>query len=76
MASLRHIFKLALRQLEGFVKSLLFLLKIDLRVPDFSRLSRRMAGALSDLSYPSVAKSMTKSFNSREICNFKFFKAK
>jgi hypothetical protein len=58
MASLRHIFKLALRQLEGFVKSLLLLLKIDLRVPDFSRLSRRMAGALSELSYPSPQESI------------------
>jgi hypothetical protein len=51
MATIRHIFRLALRQLEGFLISLFTILKIKLRVPEFSRLSRRMAGALSSLSY-------------------------
>jgi hypothetical protein len=53
MATMRHIFKLALRQLEGFLISVFSMLKIELRVPEFSRLSRRMAGALSSLSYSS-----------------------
>jgi hypothetical protein len=52
MATIRHIFKLALRQLEGFLTSLFSMLKIELRVPEFSRISRRMAGTLSSLSYP------------------------
>lgn len=54
MATLRHIFRLALRQLEGFLKSLFIMLKIKLPVPEFSRLSRRMAGTSSSLSYSSL----------------------
>jgi hypothetical protein len=53
MATIRHLFKLALRQLEGFLTSLFTMLKIELRVPEFSRLSRRMSEALSSSSYPS-----------------------
>lgn len=53
LATLRHIFKLALRQLEGFVASLFKLLKADLKVPEFSRLSRRVSETLKNLEYPS-----------------------
>lgn len=56
MATMRHIFKLALRQLEGFLNSLFTLLKVDLRVPEFSRLSRRMTGVLSKISYTLLPK--------------------
>ena len=39
--TLRVVFHLALRQTQGFVRSLLQLMKIDLPVPDFSTLCRR-----------------------------------
>jgi hypothetical protein len=42
LSTLRHVFKLALRQLEGFVFSIFSWLGIDLKVPEFSRLSKRM----------------------------------
>ena len=54
LATLRHLYSLTLRQLEGFVRSLFSLLKIDLLVPEFSRLSRRFANSLADISYPSL----------------------
>jgi len=52
LATLRHVFKLALRQLEGFVFSIFSWLGIDLKTPEFSRLSRRMTGALSKIKFP------------------------
>lgn len=39
--TIRSVFGLALRQTQGFVRSLLKLMKINLPVPDFSTLSRR-----------------------------------
>lgn len=42
--TLRSVFRLALRQTQGLVRSLMFLMKLDLAVPDFSTLSRRAAG--------------------------------
>jgi hypothetical protein len=39
--SLRVIFRLPLRQTEGFVKSLFALVGLDLSVPDYTTLSRR-----------------------------------
>ena len=47
------MFKLALRQLEGFLTSLFDMLQIKLRVPEFSRLSRRMVGTFSNIKFPS-----------------------
>ena len=52
LATLRHVFKLALRQLEGFIFSIFNLLSINLRVPKFSRLSKRMTGVLSKIKFP------------------------
>ena len=51
LATLRHVFKLALRQLEGFVFSIFSWLGIDLKVPEFSRLSKRMTGILSKIKF-------------------------
>lgn len=51
LVMLRHVFKLALRQLEGFIKFLFSFLKIHLQVPEFSRLSRRMTKTLSPIAY-------------------------
>ncbi len=39
--TLRLVFKLPLRQTEGFLRSLLFLMDVDLDVPDHTTLSRR-----------------------------------
>lgn len=36
------LFKQALRQTEGFVQSILSLLKVDLKIPDYTTLSRRL----------------------------------
>jgi hypothetical protein len=44
MASLKFVFHQAGRQMCGLVASIFRLLKVDLRVPDHSTLSRRMAG--------------------------------
>ena len=52
LATLRHVFKLALRQLEGFVFSIFNWLGINLKTPEFSRLSRRMTGILSKIKFP------------------------
>lgn len=52
--TLRHLFHLALRQVIGFVESLFTLLGKVLPVPEFSRLSKRSAHALSTLSLPSL----------------------
>lgn len=52
MLTVRHLFKLALRQVEGYIRSLFGLLKISLIVPEFSRLSRRMRNSLSQLRFP------------------------
>ena len=41
--SLRAVYRLALRQTQGFVRSLLHILDADLPVPDYSTLSRRAA---------------------------------
>lgn len=46
---LRYTFNLALRQTEGFMKSLLLLLKVDLPVMNYSTLCRRQAGLSVDL---------------------------
>jgi len=51
LATLRHVFKLALRQLEGFINSLLDLMGVELKVPEFSRLSRRLSESLKHLKY-------------------------
>ena len=41
--TVRSVFRLALRQTQGFVRSLMALMDLDLSVPDFSTLSRRAA---------------------------------
>ena len=41
--TLRLLFKLPLRQTEGFLRSLIKLMNLDLTVPDHSTLSRRNA---------------------------------
>ena len=51
LATLRHVFKLALRQLEGFITSLFDLMEVKLKAPEFSRLSRRLSNSLKDLKY-------------------------
>ena len=52
LATLRYVFKKALRQLEGFVSSLFEMAGIKLKVPEFSRLSRRVGEALSKFQFP------------------------
>ena len=42
--TLRVVFRLALRQTQGFMRSIAQLMNLDLPVPDFSTLSRRSAG--------------------------------
>jgi hypothetical protein len=54
MLTLRHIFRLALRQLTGFVESLFVLIGKVLPIPEFSRLSKRMNRSLSALRLPSL----------------------
>lgn len=56
MLTLRHLFKLALRQLTGFVESLFTLIEKALPVPEFSRLSKRASQSLSHLRLPSLEK--------------------
>jgi hypothetical protein len=41
MLTLRMLLKLPLRQTEGFAKSIFELIKLKLKVPEFSRLSKR-----------------------------------
>jgi len=52
--TLRHLFKLALRQVIGFVESLFVFLGKILPIPEFSHLSKRAAQALSSLALPSL----------------------
>ena len=47
--TLRKLFKLPLRQTEGFVQSLLDLLGLDLEAPDHTTLSRRQQSLAIDL---------------------------
>ncbi|SER75735.1 Transposase DDE domain-containing protein, partial [Pseudovibrio axinellae] len=54
--TVRVVFGLALRQTQGFMRSLLQLMKLDLVVPDFSTLSRR-AGKLDFEQLKQQAKS-------------------
>ena len=56
IGTVRHVFKLALMQLEGFLNSLFDMLKIKLRVPEFSRLSRRMVGTFSNIKFHLLTK--------------------
>ena len=53
---LKSVFQLSLRSTQGFVSSLLELLRLDLPVPDYSTISRRQS---------SLATSLTVSPNSR-----------
>lgn len=41
LLSIKHVLKLPLRQMQGFVKSLVRNLKLDVAIPDFSTVSRR-----------------------------------
>ena len=52
MLALRMLFKLPLRQTEGFFESLFELAGINLNVPDYTRLSRRGSTPLKQLSLP------------------------
>lgn len=52
--TLRHLFKLALRQVIGLVGSLLSLMKKSLPIPEFSRLSKRCIQTLSRIKLPSL----------------------
>ena len=56
MLTLRHLFKLALRQLTGFVESLFTLIEKALPVPEFSRLSKRASKTVSRLGLPPLEK--------------------
>ena len=47
--SLRLLFKLPLRQTEGFLRSLFSLIKVDLSVPDHTTLSRRNSSLTTQL---------------------------
>jgi hypothetical protein len=47
--TLKAVYQLKLRQTEGFVGSLMQLMELDLRVPDYSTLSRRAADLAVDL---------------------------
>lgn len=53
--TLRLIYKLGLRQTEGFIESIVKLLKIDLSIPDHTTLSRRAKTVV--LSPPSISSS-------------------
>lgn len=46
---IRNLFRLGLRQSQGFVNSLLVMAGIDLQSPDYTTLSRRLAGLRIDL---------------------------
>lgn len=46
---MRNLFKLGLRQTQGFVNSLMKMSGIDLNVPDYTTLSRRLSGLRIDL---------------------------
>jgi len=50
LLTLKVTFKLPFRQLEGFASSLMELLQLDLRVPDYSQISRRQKGLTVPLS--------------------------
>ena len=63
MVTLRHLYKLPLRQLEGFVGSIFSLLKLDLEVPEFSRVSKRMQGSIPLIKEVSEPKDTTQSKN-------------
>ena len=52
--TLRHLFKLALRQVIGFVGSLFSLLKKSLPIPEFSRVSKRCFQSLSRITLPPI----------------------
>ncbi len=41
---IREVYKLPLRMLQGFLKSLFFMLRLDLPVPSYSQISRRSGG--------------------------------
>ena len=47
---LKSVFHLSLRATQGFVSSLLELLRLDLPVPDYSTVSRRQSSVMSSLS--------------------------
>jgi len=47
---LKSVFHLSLRSTQGFVSSLLELLKLDLPVPDYSTVSRRQSSVMSSLN--------------------------
>ena len=47
---LKSVFHLSLRSTQGFVSSLLELLRLDLPVPDYSTLSRRQSSVMSTLA--------------------------
>jgi len=51
LLTLKVSFKLAFRQLEGFACSLMRLLKLDLRIPDYSQICRRQKGLAVPLSF-------------------------
>ncbi len=53
LLTLRHLFKLPLRQLTGFAESLFTLMGKELKVPEFSRLSKRSNLSLSRIQLPS-----------------------
>ena len=50
---LKSVFHLSLRSTQGFVSSLLELLRLDLPVPDYSTVSRRQSSVMSSLSVSS-----------------------
>ena len=54
MLMLRSLFKLPLRRLERFRKSLFEFGGIKLQVPEFSRLSKRSAKALANITLPTL----------------------
>ncbi len=57
--TLRVVFGLALRQMQGFVRGLLRLMKIDVPVPDFSTLCRRAQSLQIRPSHPPTSAPIT-----------------
>ena len=59
LALIRLIFRLPLRQTTGFMQSILKLMGLELRIPDFSTVSRRMSQLKVRLNKPTTHKSGT-----------------
>ena len=59
MALVRLVFRLPYRQTVGFIQSIMEIMNINLRIPDFSTLSRRIKSLNARLSKPTTHKAGT-----------------